>query len=121
MGKGNAIKSATARARADDNAPKAGGGGAQGKAARVGGQVKQVRARALIYCERERVRRGRAARGLARAARAAAGGEQRGRARGAAASAGCGCGRRGPLRGGPLGFVRRARGAEARPLRGPAA
>jgi hypothetical protein len=42
MGKGNAIKSAMSRARNEDNAPKAGGGGAAGKAARVSGQVKVV-------------------------------------------------------------------------------
>ena len=40
MGKGNAIKSAMSRARNEDNAPKAGGGGAAGKAARTSGQTK---------------------------------------------------------------------------------
>ena len=41
-GKGNAIKSAMSRARNEDNAPKAGGGGAAGKAARTSGQTKVV-------------------------------------------------------------------------------
>ena len=49
MGKGNAIKSATARLRAEDNAPKAGGGGAEGKAARVSGAPKQ----ACAICKQE--------------------------------------------------------------------
>ena len=89
MGKGNAIKSAMSRARNEDNAPKAGGGGAQGKAARVSGQVKQVRVARFVF--EGGAEGGQRAGSLVRRAQQPA---TSGRAeRGAATGAGRGCGR----------------------------